>query len=222
MDRQVLHTLFEDELTKKRTHRCTEQDNYCEEAKFLSRLFAIFSEGIVRIWGESEQSKYKGSLGRPTIYTYKNKRYTLDFTFEDQAGKIYIVEMKAELQYEKFKYMVLKNRSEEPKVDFLNHHLKKEAFKLFINPNSSEVREIKVNGESKKVDGSILIWGSISKNFNLDLFNKEENIQLHDILSVENMIDDLIASENKEYFEFVGKYRQWSGRLFDTLTGKVT
>lgn len=49
--------------------------------KFMSRLFGIFSEDIVRCWAKDPQCPYE-DLGRPTLKRPDEKRgYTLDFTF---------------------------------------------------------------------------------------------------------------------------------------------
>jgi len=76
--------------------------------KFLSRLFGIFSEDIVRIWCNDSQSPYL-DLGRPTIKIDDEKRgRTMDFTFQSRDnGKNFVGELKCELEYENYRYMTL-------------------------------------------------------------------------------------------------------------------
>jgi hypothetical protein len=129
--------------------------------------------------------------------------------------------MKSELQYEKFKYMVLSNGSN---VNYFQQHLKKKAFQLFVDPKS--VDEIKIAGDTIQTHGSILVWGSIDEDFNKDQFCKDmtemnsSKINLYDILSVEKMIGDLIEWEDEEYIGFIKEYRQWSETFFDTVLKK--
>src|SRR6266496_4310513 len=92
--------------------------------KFLSRLFGIFSEDIVRIWCNDPRSPYE-NIGRPTIKpAVGGKGYTLDFALRrEQTGAIFISEMKCELEYEGYKYLVLASPSQ------LKHH-KGAAFQI--------------------------------------------------------------------------------------------
>ena len=82
-------------------------------------MFGIFNEEIVRKWCAEEFSPYE-DVGRPTIKRKGDdtRGSTLDFTFKNKDGKLYIVEMKCELQYEGYKYLELK----EPKKKQLDHH----------------------------------------------------------------------------------------------------
>ncbi len=80
--------------------------------KFLARVFGIFSEDIVRLWAASPGSPYE-DLGRPTVcFDGAAKGSTLDFTFRNRASnKIYVAEMKCEIEYQAFRYFVLNARS---------------------------------------------------------------------------------------------------------------
>jgi hypothetical protein len=79
--------------------------NSVERDRFLSRVFGIFSEEIVRIWCRSEISDFT-DLGRPTIKEVdsETRGSTLDLTLQSKSsGKIYVAEMKCELQYQNYK-----------------------------------------------------------------------------------------------------------------------
>src|SRR5690349_3332416 len=60
-------------------------------AKFLSRLFGIFSEEIVSLWAQDDRAPYR-SLGRPTIKVVgTNRGHTLDFTLRERTtGKVFV------------------------------------------------------------------------------------------------------------------------------------
>jgi len=144
--------------------------------KFLSRIFGIFSEEIVNIWCSNDNAPYK-NIGRPTIYTKEPKKghYTLDFTFKDKDNKKFIVEMKSEIQYENYKYMILQS---DTATNYLKHHQKKTAFQLFLNLKNNRISVKKEEINNLKSDGSILVWGSLSNNFNLNQFNTSHNTKL--------------------------------------------
>ena len=131
-------------------------------AKFLSRVFGIFSENIVRLWSESPGAPYE-NLGRPTVRCDgEATRSTLDFTLRNkESTKAYVAEMKCEIEYENFRYFVLTSPEQ------LKHHMKKPAFRSFLRaacePSAARVtvpiprRSVR---RSVPVDGAILIWGA--------------------------------------------------------------
>lgn len=210
--------------------------NSCEDSRgrFLSRLFGIFSEEIVKIWCENNKSPYK-NIGRPTLITSDGNYYVLDFTFVDKENNKFIVEMKSEIQYENYKYMVL---DPDKNVDYLSHHLKKRAFKLFVNKSwvMLKIKGKEVVDEEKF--GTILIWGSLEERFSItsSMPSSEEQEFLNNmnskwknmykefnnvdrILSVEHMINNLIEWKDENYLDFVKKYQDHSNELFNNLKG---
>lgn len=210
--------------------------NSCEDkrGKFLSRLFGIFSEEIVKIWCENNKSPYE-NIGRPTLITSDGNYYVLDFTFVDKENNKFIVEMKSEIQYENYKYMVL---DPDKNVDYLSHHLKKRAFKLFANKSWVMLKiKGKEIGDEEKF-GTILIWGSLEERFSItssmpsseeqeflnnmnskwkDMYKEFNNVDR--ILSVEQMINDLVEWKDENYLDFVKKYQDHSNELFNNLKG---
>lgn len=178
--------------------------------KFLSRILGIFNEEIVRIWCRSEISPFE-DIGRPTIYELEEtgRGSTLDFTFQDKkTKKKYVSEMKCEIQFENFKYLELHS------VDQLKHH-NKTAFQRFIGiANEPKKYSVKVQGKEINVNGSILVWGK----------TKPESIQeicdstnLTDILSLENIINDLIKIKDNNYFDLLRQKQEWIDYLFNRL-----
>lgn len=178
-------------------------------AKFLSRLFGVFAEEVVRIWADDERSPYRG-LGRPTITPGgSHKGYTLDFTLRDRTDrKIYVAEMKCEIEYQNFRYFQLEGAWQ------LQHH-SKPAFKAFLDvASATSDQRTTVNGETVNPDGAILIWGSITA-AGRDAVRSAYGI--HDVLSVTNICRDLAAWEHEGYAALIAQRRGWATELFDGL-----
>ena len=149
---------------------------------FLSRVFGIFSEEIVRIWARDERSPYSLADRRPVLYE-DEKPYVLDFLFhrEDES---YVSEMKCEIQYQNYKYWRLTDAGQ------LTHHTTKKGFQLFLKL-AQEVNSVPVKaGRRIEPTGTVLVWGSTSA---LGIRSVKETYGISDVLSVENCIDDLVA-----------------------------
>lgn len=177
--------------------------------KFLSRIFGIFSEEIVRIWTRDPNCQFE-DIGRPTIINGEiNSRYTIDFCFREKSTNAHFAsEMKCEIEYENYKYFSLEHSSQ------LNHH-KKEAFKEFLeiskNPKS---RVIKVNAREISINGGILVWGTGTED-GRELVKNE--YKFHSVLFVSDMINDLISWKNSEYIELLCEREKWNSLLFQSL-----
>ena len=185
-------------------------DPKSERAKYLSRLFGIFSEKVVSVWAADERAPYS-DLGRPTLRQPGNERgHTLDFTLKDRvSGKIYAAEMKCEIEYMNFRYFVLEEKHQ------LDHH-KKPAFDVFLeaahNPQGMSVR---VQGKPVEINGTVLIWGAVDAHAKRAIISE---MGFQDILSLEDITRDLADWQNREYLELIDRYRSWSNELFDGLT----
>lgn len=195
---RTLKNIFEPELSSCRVR-----------AKFLSRVFGIFSENIVSIWASHERSAYQ-DLGRPTIRIEAGGQgHILDFTLRDRrTGKIYICEMKCEIEFQNFKYFVLESASQ------LDHH-RKPAFEIFLKaarPENSLTTT--VNREEIEADGAILIWGAVTPSGRNEVVSAKG---LHDVISIEDICADLTKWECSRYADFVEERRAWCNRLFDGL-----
>jgi hypothetical protein len=189
---------------------CAPKDSKSDtRGKFLSRLFGIFSEDIVRIWSRSQESPYE-DLGRPTIKSVsEEKGYTLDFTFRHKEYKtIYIVEMKCEIEYEGYKYLTL----ETPKQ--LHHH-KNKAFQLFLDSARDKKNAIvSVKGKTIAINGAILIWGNAT---NEGKTMTRDTHGIYEVLTIQGIINDLISAKNAEYAEYIADRKAWGNVLFDNL-----
>jgi len=182
--------------------------------KFFSRVFGIFNEEIVRCWGRSPQAPYE-ELGRPTVKSVGAKRgYTLDFTFRSKNdGRVYIAEMKCELEYENYRYLTLESPFQ------LVHH-NKEAFQIFLDvPQNMSQYAVIVKGRSQTINGSILVWGRCTAQGRASVIAKH---LLSDVLSLEVIINDLLTWRNQDYAELIGQYQRWCGELFEGLRSLET
>jgi hypothetical protein len=177
--------------------------------KFLSRLFGLFSEQVVRVWCACPEASYE-DLGRPTLCTPGLTRgHTLDFTLRHRNSEAtYVSELKCELEYESYRYLRL------TRADQIRHH-SSEAFLKFlrvaIDPTSLDIRR---QGRPERVDGAILIWGAISLEGRQAVI---EEFGFADVLSVEMMLADLQIWAPAGWAEFVSRYRRWTNELFDFL-----
>lgn len=180
------------------------------KAKFLSRVFGIFSEEIVRRWCESADAPYE-DLGRPTVrFDNEQTGSTLDFTLRNrESNKTYVAEMKCEIEYRNFKYFVLESNEQ------LDHHKKKPAFQSFLRAaREPSAARVKVGGRPVTVDGAILIWGAATPCGRADVRKRSKVV---DVLTVESMVDDLARSNDKRYITLLEDRRKWLNEMFDGL-----
>ena len=75
---------------------------------FLSRVFGIFSEEVIRTWAACPEATYR-DLGRPTVQSPGTGRgYTLDFALVDRnTGGVYVAVQKCEIAYGNYQYLRL-------------------------------------------------------------------------------------------------------------------
>lgn len=178
---------------------------------FLSRVLGIFSEELVRIWASDERSPYR-DLGRPRVFCPESgKGYSLDFTFEDRAtSKLFIVEMKCEIEYQNYRYMTLRQ------PDQVFHH-KKPAFDLFRSvARNPEQSRVEIRRAPTKVDGAILVWGDVT---NEGKRSTIEHFGFHDVLGLDAILEDLWEWQPTELEELVNSLGDWSFELFNFLGG---
>lgn len=194
-----------------------QRDEDGARAKFLSRVFGIFSEEIVRIWANHEEAPYAELVpgGRPTLKAPGEGRgHTLDFALRHKAtDQVFVVEMKCEIEYQDFQYFVLDSPTQ------LEHHTK-DAFRAFLAAAGDAPRpKAFVKGREVAYDGAVLIWGAVTEAGRRTVM---ERTGLHDVLSVERICQDLVAWESPEYAELLGKRLRWSRELFEGLNGLGT
>lgn len=179
-----------------------------KRGKYLSRLFGIFSEDIVRIWAADENCHYK-DLGRPSI-RFEGKTYTLDFTFQHkQSRKVYIVEQKCEIEFQNYKHFILDKKEQ------LFHHIKaKKAFVAFLEAAKKNIIFSSISQQEIKIDGTILIWGAATPKGINDI---KLEYKIDDIFTLEKIIDDLILWRNEDFYKFVRDRIVWSNEMLSGL-----
>lgn len=179
--------------------------------KFLARLFGLFSEEIVRHWASDPNAPYE-DLGRPTLrWPDDTKFHTLDFTFRHRAdGRVFVAEMKAELEWEGYRYLRLVDAAQ------IEHHERSAAFqKLIATARNSEAVSVRVGGKPVAVSGAILVWGATAA---AGIEGAKEVYGFGDVLSVEMMLMDLRAWKTVSWCEYAAQLRRWTEELFDGLT----
>lgn len=191
----------------------TQRDN------FLARVFAMFSEEPVRLWGESQDAPYE-YIGRPTLKLAGESRgQTIDFALKSkQDGRVFVAELKCELAFQNYGYLVLTS------VAQVQRHVneRKEAFVRFLamarNPKAYAVSVSDRLGRARPVEasGAILVWGSMTDEGRRAVM---EEFGFADVLSVEAIIGDLLRTENRAYTKFVEERERWCAELFRAMLG---
>jgi hypothetical protein len=177
--------------------------------KFLSRLFGLFNEEVVRHWCRCPVAPYE-DLGRPTLRTPGEVRgHTLDFTLRHRkTGKVFVAEMKCELEFENYRYLRLTGAWQ------LQHHRSTAFQKLLHLAKDPGAFETRVGGRKVGVDGAILIWGAVAPEGRSAVIAQYD---FADVLSVEAMVNDLRRWKPAGWVETLGQLRRWSNELFDFL-----
>lgn len=177
---------------------------------FLSRLFAFFSEEVVRHWAACEQAPYR-DVGRPVVWDEAGKYHVLDFTLERKSdGARLVTEMKCEIEFQNYRFLILVDGTE------VEHHLAGAAFQKLLriaaDPKSLRVT---IGGREQDVAGAALVWGVVAPE------GKEAAMARYgfsEVLAVEDMLRDLASWQPKSWAEFTATRKRWADELFDWLT----
>ncbi len=177
--------------------------------KYLSRVFGIFSEEIVRLWANHPQSPYE-DLGRPTLRRRGEKKgSTLDFTLRHKGtGKTYVAELKCEIEYQNFKYLVLSNTKQ------LDHHNKPAFFALLDAAAKSSDQQTFVNGKEFQIDGAILIWGAATSDGRRAVMDEKG---FSDVLTIADITCDLRSWQCDSFRQLMEQKRVWTNEMFDAI-----
>jgi len=185
------------------------QDAPMARGKYLSRIFGIFSEEIVRIWAKHPRCLYE-NLGRPTLRKPGEKSgSTLDFTLRHKiTGKCYVTELKCEIEYQNYKYLVLSD------VKQLSHHNKSAFFALLDAAAGKPEQQAFINRKSIAIDGAILIWGAATAEGRRAVIDK---YGFFDVITMAEIIQDLRSWECESYNELLEERRSWANEMFEAL-----
>ena len=182
--------------------------------KYLSRVFGIFSEEIVRMWAGDHRCPYE-DLGRPTLRKRgETSGSTLDFTLRHKAtGKAYVAELKCEIEYQNYKYLVLSD------IKQLAHHSKAAFFALLDAAARSPEQQAFVAGKALEVDGAILIWGAATlegRRAVIDAYGFSQ------VITMAEIIDELRGWGYEPYRQLIEDRRSWANEMFDALLAPRT
>jgi hypothetical protein len=171
---------------------------------YLSRLFAFFSEEVVRHWAACAEAPYR-DLGRPVIWDHNSRtRYhVLDFTLERRGdGARYVAELKCEIEFEGYRYMTLAGPGQ------LEHHAGKAAFQKLLQM-ATDPQELRatIGRQELTVDGSILVWGALTPEGRTTTMDR---YGFADVLSVQDMLHDLAIWQPPTWAEWVAVRRRWT------------
>lgn len=177
--------------------------------KYLSRVFGIFSEEIVRMWASDPRCRYE-DLGRPTLRKHGEKLgSTLDFTLRNKAtGKSYVAELKCEIEYQNYKYLVLSD------IKQLAHHSKAAFVALLDAAVRNPEQQTFVGGKDLEIDGAILIWGAATHEGRRAVI---EAYGFSEVLTMADIIHDLRGWGCESYRKLVEDRRSWSNQMFEAL-----
>ena len=194
-----------------------EQNQELTNANFKSRIFGIFSEEIVRIWLKNPKCKYD-DLGRPTLYDLNiQKLAQLDFTLRNKkTKKLFIAEQKCFYGYRKGRMETISNSDVFIKnfESWSKMKMKQtKAWECFVNFNQKKYH-IKINKEEKIIDGRILIWAKYDEAGKKRML---DDLKLNEIISIEEVIKDLIRWGDKDYIDFIQKKKKSIMELFKTF-----
>ena len=129
---------------------------------------------------------------------------------DKKTGKNYIVEQKNFYGYKKGKLTVIVETTEFISA-YKSWSIEKQkrtiAWKAFVNFNISDNLVVKVKKNEYTTHGKILIWSSCKDTATKDWFCKEE--QIDDIITVEEMIKDLISWDDENYKKALLQKKTW-------------
>lgn len=179
-----------------------------ERDGFMARLFGIFSEHVVRTWCDCPQAPYL-NIGRPTLRKPgESGGPTLDFTLQHRRDtRRYAVEMKCWTAYEQYRYLRLDNASQLQRIT-------QPAFRTFLAfARDSTAYRVIVAGKPINVDGAILVWGAVTPEGR----SAAAALGIADVLSVEEMLNDLHVWQPQAWRDFIAQRRSWAAELFHLL-----
>jgi len=179
--------------------------------KYLSRVFGIFSEEVVRIWASDPRASYE-DLGRPTLRNVGEiSGSTLDFTFRSrETGKVYVAELKCEIEYQDYKYLVLSESRQ------LDHHRKPAFAALLAAAAKQPELRAYVGKKEVPIDGAILVWGAASS-AGRAVVSADKGFEA--ILTLAEVVADLQAWQSEPYRALLEHRRAWSNEMYDALLG---
>lgn len=178
---------------------------------FLARLLGLFSEDLIAAWCECPQCPWV-NLGRPTLSGH-TKRLTLDFTLRERNGdKIYFAEMKCWITFDNYKHLRLESAEQLGRMARLPGQAG--LFRFLTACRDPDSISVTIGGKPVVTQGGILIWASVSQQGRNEVI---ESFQIHEVLSVEDVLDDLVQWQPEHWLQRVVELRKWSSSLYSYL-----
>jgi hypothetical protein len=181
-----------------------------QRGAYLSRLFAFFSEDVVRHWSACEEAPYR-DIGRPVLWDEDGPRFhVLDFALQRRSdGALFVAEMKCEIEFEGYRYLTLSDPAQ------VEHHVGKAAFQKFLRiAHDPKSLRVTIGGKALEIDGAILVWGALTDDGRAATMNHH---RLADVLSVQDMMADLAEWQPREWADWVRTRERWTHELFAWL-----
>lgn len=179
--------------------------------KYLARLFGIFSEELVRIWAADPRAPYE-DLGRPTLrLTGRKSGSTLDFTLRSRStGKVYVAELKCEIEYKDYRYFVLTESRQ------LDHHNKEAFGALLAAASRHHELPVYVKGQETPIDGAILVWGAATSEGRAAVSVQNGFAA---VLTLAEIVEDLQTWRSEPFRALLTMRQDWSNELYRGLLG---
>lgn len=116
--------------------------------------------------------------------------------------------MKCWVEYQGYQYLTLRNADQFGVMEG-------PAFNAFLEAaRSPSSCTVSVNGSPQTICGAILIWGDVDDSGRNDVKRAHKIV---DVLSMKNIIDDLVFKEDQQYRKFLEERLWWCQHLFQRL-----
>jgi hypothetical protein len=178
-----------------------------ERSRFLDGLFSLFARVVVRCWATDEHAPY-ADLGRPTLRQVGGSRGSpLDFAFQEKRRKH---------AYGVLLYCDPVGDGPLRDANQITALSATRTFAAFLDAAAQpSAYSLTVGGMDYPLIGSILIWSSLESKKTRAMIRK--TYAFHDILSVEDMIRDLIEWKNRDYQMLLDRRTAWCYDFFRGL-----
>lgn len=178
-----------------------------ERSRFLDGLFSLFAREVVHCWATDDHAAY-ADLGKPTLKQMGGARGSpLDFAFQEKRRK------------HTFGVVLYCDPTGDGALKDANQITALGAtrtFAAFLDAAAQpSAYSLTVGGADYPLVGSILIWSSLESKKTRAVIRK--TYAFHDILSVEDMIRDLIEWKNRDYQMLLDRRAAWCYDFFRGL-----
>ncbi len=178
-----------------------------ERSRFLDGLFSLFAREVVHCWATDDHAPFV-DLGKPILRQPGGARGSpLDFAFQERRRKhAYGVVLYCDPTGDG----PLKDASQITALSATR------TFAAFLDAAAQpSAYSLSVGGADHPLVGSILIWSSLESKKTRATIRK--TYAFHDILSVEDIIRDLIEWRNRDYQMLLDRRAAWCYDFFRGL-----